>query len=351
MSVFNGVLKIKAYLFSCCLTSSFLFGGGEEAENLDTYRHNLKNREWDTEAPRNFCLERESLAERQDASENENYEVKPWLSQTDSLGYVGIPLFYWQQKDFVNFGDYLSVKIVERILNQPVRIYRKRKVDEKKFLALGSILYFARDNDVVWGSGVNGKRLKKEEYAFSKLDVRAVRGPLTRQFLMENFQIECPEIYGDPALLFPLLYPEFQRAASPSRDYSIVLHYLDEKLFATSSDPHLIRSTEPWDIIIKKILDSKFIISTSLHGLILAEAYGIPARMLRLTQAEPLFKYQDYYLGTNRPYFRFATSIEEALKLGGEPPIECNLKKLYEAFPFEYWPDCLPTPFYLWDFR
>ena len=68
---------------------------------------------------------------------------------------------------------------------------------------------------------------------------------------------------------------------------------------------------------IRAILDSEFVISTSLHGLVLADAYGIPARMLRITENEPLFKYQDYYEGTGRSTFTFATSVEEALTMGG----------------------------------
>jgi pyruvyltransferase len=249
----------------------------------------------------------------------------------------GLPLYYWQQPNFVNFGDYLSLKIVERVVNRPVPVYYRKKTPKKKLLAVGSILYFAQTGDVVWGSGINGKKLSKEDYCFEHLDIRAIRGPLTRQFLMENFSIDCPEIYGDPVLLFPRLFPEFKRAENPSRDYVVILHYADEKLFPKELDPHVVYSTEPWVSIVEKILDSKFVISSSLHGIIFAEAYGIPARMLRLTQKEPLFKYQDYYLGTGRPCFRFARSIEEALRLKGEPPAECDLEKLYQSFPFEFW--------------
>jgi pyruvyltransferase len=39
------------------------------------------------------------------------------------------------------------------------------------------------------------------------------------------------------------------------------------------------------------------VLSSSLHGIVLAEAFRIPARMLRLTENEPLYKYQDYYEG------------------------------------------------------
>jgi len=252
----------------------------------------------------------------------------------------GLPLFYWQEGSFVNFGDHISLKLVERIVDGPVAFYRKKVPEcKKKLLAIGSIFYFALDDDIVWGSGINGKRLDRKDYRFSNLDVRAVRGPLTRQYLKEYFNITCPEVYGDPALLFPYLFPEFQKKENPSYDYIVIPHYSEQKLFPKHLYDNVVFPTEPWNEIIEKILDSKFVISSSLHGIIIAEAYGIPARLLRVTKNEPFFKYVDYYLGTNRPYFQFASSIDEALEMGGEVPFECNLKELYEAFPFEYWPD------------
>ncbi len=59
---------------------------------MKLYRNNLKNREFDKEAPQNFCLERATIAERQGASENKNSEVKPTPSKPDSSGCFGIPL-------------------------------------------------------------------------------------------------------------------------------------------------------------------------------------------------------------------------------------------------------------------
>lgn len=251
----------------------------------------------------------------------------------------GLPLYYWQQEKFVNFGDYLSLKIVERIVDAPVRVYKHHpKWKEKKLLALGSLMYFAVNDDVIWGTGINGKTPLKEQYKFTRLDVRAVRGPLTRRFLKEHFEIEAPEIYGDPALLIPYLFPEFKKKENPAYDYVIIPHFKEIHLFPKSRFPNVIYPTEPWDVVIEKILDSRFVISSSLHGIVVAEAFGIPARMLRVTESEFLFKYMDYYAGTNRPHLNYATSVEEALLMGGEQPFECDLQRLYEAFPFEFWP-------------
>jgi pyruvyltransferase len=251
----------------------------------------------------------------------------------------GIPLFCWRELPFENFGDFISWKLVERIVDSPIQAIRKKRIFEKKLLAIGSILYFATDGDLVWGSGINGKTLFKEQYIFSHLDVRAVRGPKTRKFLMENFSINCPEVYGDPALLFPYFFPEFKKKKDPKYEYIIIPHYSEIIQFPKNDSETVVYPIDPWNEVIEKILDSKFVISSSLHGVILAEAYGIPARYLRVSENESLFKYEDYYEGTGRPYFRYAKTVEEALLMGGEPPFRCDLEKLYTAFPFEYWPN------------
>jgi pyruvyltransferase len=207
---------------------------------------------------------------------------------------------------------------------------------------MGSILNYAVNGDIVWGTGRNGTK-SKEAHQFDHLDVRAVRGPLTRQFLLEKGVI-CPEIYGDPTLLLPLLFPEFQKQENPSREYVIIPHFSDEHLFL--NDVNLVSVKEDWKEVVAKILDSKFVIASALSGVIVAEAFGIPARLLIMGNAshtENLFKYEDYYQGTNRFDCRYAKTIEEALKMGGESPHECDLDKLFRAFPFEefYIRDCV----------
>lgn len=257
----------------------------------------------------------------------------------------GIPLYYWDARtwqDFTNFGDILSEKIVEKIVGHRIATTLNKSLltecGKRKLLALGSIIHMAEENDVIWCSGINGKHpdpTDKTFYRFTHLDVRAVRGPLTRRFLME-MGIDCPEIYGDPALLLPKLFPEFKKSENPSKEYIIIPHFSDEHLFI--HHPNMVTVKEDWDEVIRRILDSKFVISTSLHGIIVAEAFGIPSRYLKVSDAEPLFKYADYYHGTKRYDFKYATTIEEALKMGGEPLPECDLDKLLRSFPFELFP-------------
>lgn len=270
-------------------------------------------------------------------------------SQTDVSVYErGIPLYYWDARtwqDFTNFGDILSEKIVERIVGHRIATTLNKSLltecEKRKLLALGSIVHMAEDNDVIWCSGINGKhpdRTDKKFYRFTQLDVRAVRGPLTRQFLM-GMGIACPEVYGDPALLLPKLFPEFRKAENPSREYIVIPHYSDEHLFL--NHPNMVSVKEDWDEVIRQVLDSKFVIATSLHGIIVAEAFGIPTRYLKVSDAEPIFKYADYYYGTNRYNFKYATTIKEALQMGGELLPECDLDRLLESFPLELFPEAV----------
>lgn len=87
----------------------------------------------------------------------------------------------------------------------------------------------------------------------------------------------------------------------------------------------------PWRKVIDQITKCRRIISTSLHGLIVAEAYGIPA--VWLSDKIPHTKYQDYYLSTGREVLP-ANTLEEALKALPPPLPSFDLEPLIKAFPY-----------------
>ena len=60
---------------------------------MEIYTNNLKNREFDKEGPQNFCSERATIADRQGASENKNYEANPTQSKPDSSSCLCIALY------------------------------------------------------------------------------------------------------------------------------------------------------------------------------------------------------------------------------------------------------------------
>lgn len=238
-------------------------------------------------------------------------------------------MFWWQPYEGGNFGDELSRVIVEKMLGRQVKNL-PWDTQEKKLLAAGSIVQFARDGDVIWGSGFRGDPIPENN--FHRLDVRAVRGPKTREFLLKR-RIKCPAVYGDPALLMSYLFPEF-KTKKPILDYIIIPNIGEISCF--TSYKNVVVPTLPWRKIVQKITQSRLVISSSLHGIIVAESFGIPARLLKMTWVEPLFKYQDYYESTGRKHFRYATSVQDALKWGGEKPGFIDLKPLLDSFPCDY---------------
>ena len=250
---------------------------------------------------------------------------------TTSICYSGEDALFWWKCHLGsgNFGDELSHVIVEKIIGRNVT-YSPLESKEKCLLSVGSILHFAKDGDLILGSGFRENPLLEKR--FHTLDVRAVRGPRTRDFLLK-MGIACPEVYGDPALLLSDLFPEFKEE-KPIYDYIIIPNIGEIECFRCYKN--VVLPTEPWYVVVRKIAQSKFVISSSLHGIIVAESFGIPARLLKMTWIEPLLKYQDYYESTSRPNFRYATSVQEALALGGEEPGDIDRAKLLDAFPWDY---------------
>ncbi|WP_400190227.1 polysaccharide pyruvyl transferase family protein [Hymenobacter sp. B81] len=244
--------------------------------------------------------------------------------------YYWRPLWTYEQ----NFGDHLSKIIVSKVLADGECFLEEETPKSRRMFAIGSIMHVAQNDEVIWGSGVHGN-MTPEAHTFQRLDVRAVRGPLTRKFLMER-GIQVPEVYGDPALLLPHIFPtKFKRESK--LPYAVVPHHTEYDMFVEKNTPNLISPMGSWNGIITQILQADYVISSSLHGIIIAEAYGIPARYLRVTENQDLFKYNDYMMGTGRGEIKFATTVEEALQMGPQEPPVFDHRQLLAAFPWDLW--------------
>jgi len=246
--------------------------------------------------------------------------------------YPGVELVWWKPREGLNFGDVLSEVVVTKILADHGHTLSSQTAMPARLLGIGSILHLARDGDVVWGSGVNGK-IPSEKHVYRGLDVRAVRGPLTQHFLQKK-GISVPAVFGDPAILLPILFPELR--PDPSYDHLVVPNLHDTAILQHSGVRH-VSPTLGWNVCVREILKAKLVIASSLHGIIVAEAFGIPARYVRLSERESPFKYEDYALGSGRSRLEAAGSIEEAREMGGMEPPQLERERLLSQFPLDLW--------------
>ncbi len=250
-----------------------------------------------------------------------------------------INLEYWNAN---NIGDQLAPVIYRWICDKYSLDANKKTKKTKHLLTLGSLLGGGDFNATVWGSGIltaSSVDSVRKKALYRKFDIRAVRGPMTRDVLL-SCGYQCPEMYGDPGCLMPLIY---DKPVEKKYDVSVALHLNENsKLFNNFGGVHYIDlKTKEYEFFIDEIRASKKIISSSLHGIILAESYGIPAIFLNTkgTVEDMMIKYLDWYYSTNRHEVKIAYSIEEALEM--EPMEIPDLKemqqKLMDCFPVDLW--------------
>ena len=233
-----------------------------------------------------------------------------------------------------NFGDRLAPQIVAGALAHHHRL--ADRAPSRRLLTVGSVLHMAQRGDVVWGSGKNG-RIPDDRHDTSSLDIRAVRGPLTRRWLEER-EVECPEVFGDPALLLPLFREDLVSLAATERHGVTFVSHIDDPIRSRRPGIHTVSPRADPEEILRALVTSRLVIATSLHAVIVAEAFGVPARSI-VNRAEPEFKFADYYHATGRRTYERASSISEAIRLGGERPAEFDPGPLLAAFPLDLFDD------------
>lgn len=203
-------------------------------------------------------------------------------------------LLFWSWYGIRNFGDWIGPYLHEAITGRPPLFCPKERMPQLGcIMAVGSILrhLVADDCAVVWGSGI----ISAGDVVRRPRQVLAVRGPLTRRRLLELGH-ECPEVYGDPALLLPRVY---RPAGEPPRHpVGFIPHFVDRHLFSDRAEFHVVDPTRPVETVIEDIASCRLTFSASLHGLIVSHAYGVPSVWVR--PVNPIdgddVKFHDYFL-------------------------------------------------------
>lgn len=223
----------------------------------------------------------------------------------DFLEYlVNDPIVLYYSDFSKNWGDYINPFLVERISGKKTvsfkRIYNIK--NKKKLTGVGSILHHPGLADgVIWGSGfIHPVGTLKELPS----EILVLRGKHSAKIFQDN-GVKDRGAYGDPALLFPTFYKpnstkKFKIGFLPH--YSELNSFLTNKNITENKDVTVISPMVPQNEVYKiidQIDECEIIVSSSLHGLILADVYQIPS--LRFTYTNKIFggdfKYDDYYSG------------------------------------------------------
>ncbi|WP_406644725.1 polysaccharide pyruvyl transferase family protein [Aliisedimentitalea scapharcae] len=206
-------------------------------------------------------------------------------------------LFWW--KGVANFGDALSQIVVAHASGRDVV---HSGIGGADLVAVGSIIQIVRrkfanggtGRPVIWGSGVLHPTPKD---FLEHVDVALVRGPITAALLgLKTDQ------FGDPGLLIAEALGE---APQPTDRIGLVPHHkqVDDPIFARLVHDHdqvdLIDVRADAATVCQQIARCHHVFASSLHGLITADAYGVPS-----TWADPgeesHLKYHDYAASVGR---------------------------------------------------
>lgn len=181
-------------------------------------------------------------------------------------------------------------------------------------MAVGSILGWGNSHASIWGCG-----FIDEADEFHGGRIYALRGGVSLNKL-KAAGVSCGNPpFGDPALLLPLIVPP---APTKQFDLGVIPHITSFDWFKEHYDGrcHLIDlRTRDIEGCIHDITSCRYIVSISLHGLIVPHAYGIPALHIKRIEANEMgFKYRDYLSSVAITPYKPFCNLEELFSMSTE---------------------------------
>ena len=227
-----------------------------------------------------------------------------------------ISLYWW--KGVPNFGDAISATVVAHVSGRSVAHAGPGRAE---LIAIGSLMHVVRKNyadgrshrPILWGTGQLG-HVNRD--FLRHVDIALLRGPLSASLL--GFEHDH---FGDPGLLVAdALGARLERGDH----VGIVPHHTlqnDPELHAlVAREPRLRLIDVAGDAaeVCRQIGSCAHVVSSSLHGLIVADAYGVPSTWLDPV-GQNRFKYHDYAASVGRP-LRLPFTLEDIGKTLGSLP-------------------------------
>jgi pyruvyltransferase len=254
-----------------------------------------------------------------------------------------VPVVYFTNKK--NVGDLINEYIIPKISGR--EIYKVESNWFPHLRAVGSVVGSSGFNSYIWGGGsIDGK---EPIHSLDPKKIFALRGLLTEKVIEKKIGKKINVPLGDPALLMPRFYfPNVEKKSN----VGIIPHFSDDRvvrelLNQVNADVELISVSQDPEQFVTQLLGCNYVISSSLHGLILADAYGIPNKWLKFSDnlLGGDFKFNDYYSVTKSSdecCFEVSSS-NDLNKILNSLETDCTVKKyiknlenLVNAFPARF---------------
>jgi len=223
-----------------------------------------------------------------------------------------IQLYFFRGSNFKNLGDELGWYILNKLTGY--EISWTNPDTKNAVFSVGSILSSVTDeSQIVWGSGFISERASLK----CMPNITSVRGPLT------SLKLDLDRVpVGDPALLLPDVYA----GAASAKKFSlgIIPHYIDQEFVKENLKPDADISYTLLNIahshiekFIDEILKCEMVVSSTLHGLIIAQAYGVPALWVEFSDnvIGGGYKFYDYFYSVGIPAYKAPIISKDNCKL------------------------------------
>lgn len=250
----------------------------------------------------------------------------------------------WCLIDGGNFGDDLNIYLLNKILPDTIILKKiKGKLSKFSFLKskpylmfIGSILKNDIENAIILGAGV---MYDSEKFSGQPKEIYSVRGPLSAAKLLD-YGYKKTNLFGDPALIL-------SKFITPSKvkrhSIGFVPHYVDKenplslRLIHDLGIHFIDIQSEPYEFI-EELTSCEYIISSSLHGIIAADSYGIPSRWVKISSLVhgEGFKFRDYFNSVGKTNLNpflvdFNTTLSDIKRLfENTESIQFNVDEYYE---------------------
>lgn len=249
-----------------------------------------------------------------------------------------LKLHWWKAEP--NFGDAINPLIVGHVAGRVVEHIGPRRAD---LFAIGSMLQVVKRTQKVartegeklciWGTGLLNPIFGHD--FLDNIELALVRGPITAALLKREMKR-----FGDPGLLINDALPfEGERMDR----IGVVPHYSlmdDPALLAfVQSDPAYLLIDPRGDAaeVCLQIAACAHVFSSSLHGLIMADAYGVPNTWIE-PKGQSWLKYLDYAASIGRRDMTAPLDLEAAARhkpaaITYNDGISAAREALLESFP------------------